>query len=65
MKFLKYFLLALTVVFSSACLAQNGGTIPTLENGPWVWQGINIYTPGNLQLTSLSLPAAQDSSLLD
>jgi hypothetical protein len=43
-------LVAAFVPFVPKAQAQTGGTIPTIENGPYIWGGINVYTQGNLQL---------------
>jgi hypothetical protein len=64
---LKHLLLAsLLFIFPTITSAQTVHT-PTLEGGPWIWQGVNIYTPGNLRLSEPynPCPAGQYISGLD
>ena len=64
MKFLKHLLVALVLLFGSAFAHGQGGTVPTIENGPWVWQGVNVFDYGNLQLASPP-PSCPGSEFVD
>src|SRR5947209_1290872 len=57
-KLLLFFAVLVTVFvpFVPKTQAQTGGTIVTLENPVNIWTGINVYSPGNLQLTSPIAP---------